>query len=55
MQKSNKYDFAFCAAGYAREKGTFGASFNLKYFVVTAKFRWLTESCCGPQFSVILL
>jgi hypothetical protein len=30
--KAAKYNFAFCAAGYAGEKGTFDSILNLKIF-----------------------
>ena len=36
--KSVKYNFAFCAVGYAGKKGTFDSILNLKYLIQAGKF-----------------
>jgi hypothetical protein len=38
VRKAIKYNFAFCAAGDAGEKGNSDSVLNLKYFNQTVKF-----------------
>jgi hypothetical protein len=47
--KAIKYNFAFCVAGNAGEKGTFGSIFNLKYFIQAAKFWRPTQKLLWPS------
>jgi hypothetical protein len=39
MGETIKYNFVFCAAGDAGEKGTIDLFLNLKYFIQAVKFR----------------
>jgi len=48
VRKAIKYNFAFCAAGGAEERGTFDSVLNLKYFIQAVKLPRPTQKLLWP-------
>jgi hypothetical protein len=48
VEKTVKYNFAFCAAEDAGEEINFDSVLNLKYFIQTLKFRRRTQTFLWP-------
>ena len=46
--KAIKYNFAFCTAGAAGDKGTFDSVSNTKYCIRAEKLRWPTQKLLWP-------